>query len=226
MFCSASQKLLHRRSHKKLRDAETPASHHHHKRQNSAWSDSSRASSSSSGSDSSSSSSSRRDGSTVEWDPLRLHPSMAAPEQSPPRCVERRYQHQEEAEEKHHRLAHNRQPGFSLEIYDGFDFGFGAAAQKKLPAAVAVVVAEAEAGRTLRAPSSEADLRHQQRHSSPDPAEWGSESQPPSPSRRRPLPASLNEADYFLKRGGWKRRGIVFCTDEPVATDDDVFEIP
>jgi hypothetical protein len=34
-----------------------------------------------------------------------------------------------------------------------------------------------------------------------------------------------NGAEYFIRRGGWKRRGIVFDAGTPLASEDETFEI-
>lgn len=52
---------------------------------------------------------------------------------------------------------------------------------------------------------------------------WGDA---PAP-RRRPQVSSPGDANYFIQRGGWKRKGIVFGgkTDEVRQKDDEVFNI-
>jgi hypothetical protein len=47
--------------------------------------------------------------------------------------------------------------------------------------------------------------------------------------RARPRPRlddSGNDAESYIRRGGWKRRGIVFVNSEaPLAGEDETFEI-
>jgi hypothetical protein len=46
--------------------------------------------------------------------------------------------------------------------------------------------------------------------------------------RPRPAPqlAGLDaDAEYFMRRGGWKRRGIVFVNPSPLAGEEETFEI-
>ncbi|ROW10611.1 hypothetical protein VMCG_01622 [Cytospora schulzeri] len=52
---------------------------------------------------------------------------------------------------------------------------------------------------------------------------WG---QAPTP-RRRPQVASPDDPNYFIQRGGWKRKGIVFGgkTEEVRQKDDEVFNV-
>lgn len=50
----------------------------------------------------------------------------------------------------------------------------------------------------------------------------------PSANQSRPRP-SLGRPDspsFMLKRGDWKRRGIIFISEEAKVTEDDCFEIP
>ncbi|KAL8413732.1 hypothetical protein RB594_005109 [Gaeumannomyces avenae] len=51
---------------------------------------------------------------------------------------------------------------------------------------------------------------------------------PPTSSQGRPRPplGSPESPSYILKRGDWKRRGIVFISEEAKVTEDDCFEIP
>jgi hypothetical protein len=221
MFTETSCKLLHRaRSLRKLRPDTQPAPHspphHQHTRQMSIASDVSRASSS--GSDVS-----HRD-TSVEWDPLRLHPSMdvdRSPAVMPGPYYGHRAHHSQQAQyfpddqaahaprqlasfaEHLHQADSPRadQQTFS-EVYDGFDFGFADKTQHRQQSA-----------QQTRTPQSDIDLRR--------PSTSGS-SEPPSPVRRRPpFPGGNDE----LKRGDWKRRGIVFGVEIPTS-EDDCFEIP
>jgi hypothetical protein len=37
--------------------------------------------------------------------------------------------------------------------------------------------------------------------------------------------AGLDAADDFIKRGGWKRRGVVFELDVPMADEEECFDL-
>lgn len=41
----------------------------------------------------------------------------------------------------------------------------------------------------------------------------------------RPHAAGMGAADHFIKRGGWKRRGIVFETEVPMASEEECFDL-
>ncbi|KLU83343.1 hypothetical protein MAPG_02405 [Magnaporthiopsis poae ATCC 64411] len=50
----------------------------------------------------------------------------------------------------------------------------------------------------------------------------------PSSNQTRPRPSlgSPDSPSFMLKRGDWKRRGIIFISEEAKVTEDDCFEIP
>ncbi|KAJ9145257.1 hypothetical protein NKR19_g6096 [Coniochaeta hoffmannii] len=54
----------------------------------------------------------------------------------------------------------------------------------------------------------------------PGPTEWST----PTRARGRPLEA-VNSPEYFIKRGDWKRRGIVFTPKMPMASEDETFDL-
>jgi hypothetical protein len=209
MFGEAGHKILHRaRSMRRMRHDDQPT----HKRAISSSSHESRASSS--GSDTS-----RRENS-VDWDPLRLHPAMEvdhSPHITPPYHGARPAQAEEHSPQEqyfHHQPRHTH-TGAAMQIYGGFDFGFEKPQQMR----------DSTGARRLRQPKSEADLKQQAASKADDEEpQWRGLH---SPSRRQ-APTGFDEADYFIKRGGWKRRGIVFggFTEEAHESEDDVFEIP
>jgi len=41
----------------------------------------------------------------------------------------------------------------------------------------------------------------------------------------RARPAGMDDTDYFIKRGGWKRKGIVFASDVPAAQEEECFDL-
>lgn len=188
--------------------------------------------------------STRSEMSVVDWDPLRLHPPLA-PGPSPPlrdaadaRCS-RPYQPHEL---RHARSSHTlRRPAtppqqhpaasFSSEtvIYDGFDFGFSS---KPTPTTSSTVVPR------RRAPSPTPSEDSLSSSGFDDlglglglDSAAGSTARLSARPRPRPRPhpespSLLNdEAEYFIRRGGWKRRGIVFVDGSPLAGEDETFEI-
>ncbi|KAL2023574.1 hypothetical protein VTK56DRAFT_2182 [Thermocarpiscus australiensis] len=124
-------------------------------------------------------------------------------------------------------------------IYDGFDFGF-----EPKPAAAAAAA--------LNHDTSVGGRRTRRRDPSPAPSVASSSASsivgrsdsvleaglmvglapaPQSRPRSRPRPHSPepgsaldDEAEYFIRRGGWKRRGIVFVdSGPPLAGEDNIF---
>jgi len=129
--------------------------------------------------------------------------------------------HQQEEETNDSRMAEQQRetsrprhthPGFNVQIYDGFDFGFNKAQSSTN-----------NSTRRMRAPKSMSDLQLQASKQEEQP-QWNGLHSPV----RRHLPGGFDEADYFIKRGGWKRRGIVFgvSNSEPAhESDEDCFDI-
>ncbi|KAL1871976.1 hypothetical protein VTK73DRAFT_1806 [Phialemonium thermophilum] len=160
--------------------------------------------------------------STAEWDtklaepnPLRLHPPMetGSPRVQPAnnRRPQSRYHLEDDDALRFHQarlrsyrdLQRSHDP--SVEIHDGFDFGFSNSTRP---------VSEPSAGRSTSEDASPND-------SDLAPAvEWGTAIMP------RPHPAGLDNADYILKRGDWKRRGIIFDLEIPLADEEESFDIP
>ncbi|KAL2147069.1 hypothetical protein VTI28DRAFT_951 [Corynascus sepedonium] len=228
------------------------------------------------------STSSRRTDLSIDWDPLRLHPSFA-PGPSPPlqdafsESASRPYQPHELRHARASRpprqlpsslspsQLHDRSPSSDTVIYDGFDFGFSSSSggsssnnnntistssnNHHPTAALANFVTNANtptSGRR-RAPSltpseasSECSLTFSgssAASSSLSDEEMGdglglSLGLTPAPAPRpRPRPracgtGSSEDADYFIRRGEWKRRGIVFVdSGPPLAGEDETFEI-
>ncbi|KAK3365260.1 hypothetical protein B0T24DRAFT_683881 [Lasiosphaeria ovina] len=211
MFCTIDNNHSHHRSilssfrSQKALKADMPRGREIHFRKPSDASSMTRSST-----DSSRPSTSRTDMS-VEWDPLRLHPPLApAPTPAFNNLESRRYQPHElrQARSAHgvslSSVSHRSHPEASMVIYDGFDFGFG----------------HPSAG-------GQREPRH---HDHDAPSESGSDDEVATPSSQevitpRPQAAVLNETDYFMKRGDWKRRGIIFTPDVSLATEDDCFNL-
>jgi len=165
----------------------------------------------------------------VDWDPLRLHPPL---ERARSPCVyleDKSGRHWFEDHgrrntnlRRHHTHSYRQrqtQSGSST-IYSGFDFGFRDS-----------VNSAAETHRRYR---SEADVDwapqprigrrisdYESSGSDSAPIEWGEAIMP------RPHPELIGEADYFMRRGDWKRRGVVFSSPAVrLASEEDTFDIP
>lgn len=167
---------------------------------------------------------------SVDWDPLRLHPPLAnAPvPHIPEEDNSRRYQpHEIRQSRSMHNLRsrqqtqrHHQKPPTSTVIYGGFDFGFETNPSQhhhKLAARC-----------PSPTPSSASDASSLDGVREAE--EWGDNgvvTPLPAPRRSRPQPpAAMNEAENFIKRGDWKRRGIVFFSDSAaLAGEDETWEI-
>ncbi|KAK1750239.1 hypothetical protein QBC47DRAFT_122636 [Echria macrotheca] len=154
---------------------------------------------------------------SVEYDPLRLHPVTLAPGPVPilPTRIESRHYEPHElrqARSMHFHHGHHTQPRQihnhshsqsvpAMVIYGGFDFGFG---EKMVPSS----------------PSSLSGSEAATPNSCQGAFEWGDAITP------RPHPAgSSSGPGNFIKRGDWKRRGIVFAADSPAASEDECFDL-
>ncbi|VBB72926.1 Putative protein of unknown function [Podospora comata] len=247
MFCglphhhhTSHRALRSFRSHNRLRSE--AASHstmhfrHHHSQPSSASSLARSSMESSSSSVSRPSTSGGKSELSVDWDPLRLHPPLAcAPvPHLPEETSSRRYQPHElrQARSMHnlraqqhnnHTSRHNHQASTATVIYGGFDFGFDNSRSHQTSA------------RRPPSPTPSTASDASSLDGTRDAEEWGDNfivTPLPAP-RRRPhpqhtpgQPAALSEADNFIKRGGWKRRGIVFVSDTPaLAPEEETWEI-
>ncbi|KAK5663237.1 hypothetical protein OQA88_6655 [Cercophora sp. LCS_1] len=147
---------------------------------------------------------------SVEWDPLRLHPPLApgpAPVFPPTNTLTRHGVRQAQSmhfpnssqliSQNPSRTLHSHsQSTPSVVIYDGFDFGFG----QKLSSPIGSEAASPDSCRG---------------------AEWGDSAPAVTPRPHR----ATEGADYFMKRGDWKRRGIVFSNSTPMASEDECFDL-
>lgn len=141
--------------------------------------------------------------SAVEWDPLRLHPPLA-PGPAPVLPPSNTLTHHGVRQARSMHFQQNSQPKTqhsysastpSVVIYDGFDFGFGSGKKSSSE------------------PASPDSCRG---------AEWCDSAGPavtPRPHR------ATEGADDFLKRGDWKRRGIVFASSTPMASEEECFDL-
>ncbi|KAK0613087.1 hypothetical protein B0T17DRAFT_511440 [Bombardia bombarda] len=196
--------------------------------------------------DSSCPSTSRTDMS-VEWDPLRLHPPLAGyalfSSSSTSDESMRRYHHQQQEHHQHHHQQHQEQNHHHQQhhlqtaqspqtlhgqsdhhshsraktvIYDGFDFGFD---QTSAAARDVWLSPSSPTTNTSRWSYSEPATPPATPPNGATPG-WG------DAVTLRPHPAGMDTADYFIKRGGWKRRGIVFGADQlPMASESETFDL-
>ncbi|AEO54691.1 hypothetical protein MYCTH_2313903 [Thermothelomyces thermophilus ATCC 42464] len=211
---------------------------------------------------------------SIDWDPLRLHPSLAPAPSAPLRDAfsessSRPYLPHELRLARSSRAAHQppssplhgRNPSSETVIYDGFNFGFDNSDSNRnhssnnnsnnsnyhpTPALTKFTNATAPHSARRRAPSltpsdasSECSLTFSGSSAADD--SWPEEEigpggglglapAPPPRPRPRPRPRTYDggpeDADYYFRRGGWKRRGIVFVDSGPtLAGEDETFEI-
>jgi hypothetical protein len=186
------------------------------------------------------STSSRRTDLSIDWDPLRLHPSLSSGPSPPLQdafsdSTSRRYQphelrHARSSQGLRRPSTSHHQPTQSTVIYDGFDFGFNNNPTRVMtkPAAASNMM--------RRAPSpTPSDASSESSFSLGEPSDeemglgLGLSPAPALRSRPRPRPCyddGADEAESFIRRGGWKRRGIVFVNSgSPLAGEDETFEI-
>lgn len=233
------------RSHKNLRSRKGSAAdslssqedmHHHHRHVPSD--------ASSQGRPSLDSTSSRRTDLSIDWDPLRLHPSLTSGP-SPPlqdafsESTSRPYQPHElrhaRSSQAHRRPSTSHyQPSQSTVIYGGFDFGFNNDPTPVMSKATAFAAAANNNRR--RAPSpTPSDASSDSSFSMSEPSDeevglgLGLAPAPALRSRPRPRPShddGADAAESFIRRGEWKRRGIVFVNSGfELAGEDETFEI-
>lgn len=206
------------------------------------------------------STSSRRTDMSVDWDPLRLHPPLAAGPAPPLRDAgdahtSRRYEpHELRQARSSHNLGrsppqHHTQPSPSQTvIYDGFDFGFPSAGSSSSSSKPTPTTATTTSSRRRRrdpsptpsdASSILSSISSDSTLSGSDgdlPLGFGLAPAPAARSRPRPRPPLHYEAqsgtsgldddtEFFIRRGGWKRRGIVFAnTGFELAGEEESFE--
>lgn len=161
-----------------------------------------------------------------DWDPLRLHPPLgrARPPCIPPAHTPVRYRYEDD--DSSHASSHHQhtrsyrelqaQSGSSTEIHGGFDFGFKNGLESRPEAD------GRDPGATWPSPTrrDRGGSDSQSPGSETTPTEWGEAVTP----RRRP--PGHDEADYFMRRGGWKRQGVVFAPGVLIAGEDETFDFP
>ncbi len=104
-----------------------------------------------------------------------------------------------------------------LEIHEGFDFGFKGQAFQAADYLDGARPPMRSAWSYSTAPSPGSSVSS----AAGDEAgpEWGDDSVTPRPH------APAEEGDYFMKRGAWKRRGIVFTSGITLAGEDESFDL-
>ena len=190
-------------------------------------------------------------GRMVDFDPLRCHPPDLAFSHRPSlgNISEDEFDHHRSDRPSrslpgppHHytatpRVHHQHQPTTSTTvIYDGFDFGFDQNNKPTPPSASAGIRSVADVA-TPSSPTPSTDS-FSSSFSSASSDSMGSNycaglAAAPQP-RQRPQtevstamarPRGLAAADDFIKRGGWKRRGVIFELDVPMADEEECFDL-
>ncbi|KAK4140217.1 uncharacterized protein C8A04DRAFT_32260 [Dichotomopilus funicola] len=214
---------------------------------------------------------SRKTDLSIDWDPLRLHPSLAPGPVPPLRDIvasenaTRRHQPQELRHDQSSQAVRARHQGASSRslatsthstvIYGGFDFGFDTTPTPAVATTTTttnkMALATHPGGGMTKSTSTSMDNH---RAPSPTPSDASSEfslspsddwgviedddaalgfglAPPPAPrARPRPRPnldsSDSDSVEYFLRRGGWKRRGIVFVdARNALEGEDETWEI-
>ncbi|KAK4102964.1 hypothetical protein N658DRAFT_485164 [Parathielavia hyrcaniae] len=170
-------------------------------------------------------------------------------EQSPRRYQPRELRHVRSSHTLRQPPSHapRPQPSSSMVIYGGFDFGFDNKPTSTTSATVSNVddprrgripsptpsEASSECSMSIGGGSCASDLDDEMLGLgvgglAPAPASRVARPRP-RPGRAHHLagPSGLldSDAENFLRRGGWKRRGIVFVSSSPLAGEEEVFEI-
>ncbi|KAK1779961.1 hypothetical protein QBC45DRAFT_119718 [Copromyces sp. CBS 386.78] len=233
-----SQKMLRSfRSHKSLRSGHSSSNVQHARHPSDASSMDSRSSTTSS------------NGRMVDFNPLRCHPPDLSFTHRPSlgNISEDDFEHRpvrparslpgppHHSQRAHYtttpRVHHHRPTTPTTVIYDGFDFGFN---QNKPtpPAAPAARVAEPSSP----TPSIDSfSSSFSSVSSNPMDSHYcAGLAAAPQPRQRQPQtevstamarPRGLGAADDFIKRGGWKRRGVIFELDVPMADEEECFDL-
>jgi hypothetical protein len=189
---------------------------------------------------------------SIDWDPLRLHPSNTqgpAPPLPDPVMLEKmsRRQTMPEPHRQHSHATSLRQTASTTTvIYEGFDFGFNntptsvlsrtatptasSAYQRRAPSPTPSD-ASSECSLALSGSSYDSSLIDDYAAGQEDLEPVGLAPAPAPRSRPRPRPtrqltSEKDEAEWWLRRGAWKRRGIVFVTpaEYELAGEEETFE--
>lgn len=184
---------------------------------------------------------------SIEINPLRLHPpteELSSPRgslRSPPRHHYMRHGpgHSSDSASSDESVGMERpalnfqdlQPPRtgSLEVYDGFDFGFDnrtpGPGRQTGPAGGDDYFGMQPRSHWSRSPTPTPGTGEEEDDmDESDPTPGPGRIPGSSGTRLRPHEA-INTAEYFIKRGDWKRRGIVFTPSVPMATEEECFDL-
>ncbi|KAG8167536.1 hypothetical protein KVR01_003225 [Diaporthe batatas] len=177
----------------------------------------------------------------IEWDPLKLNPpaaqvsDMAAKSRESLPTQSLRSKQSFAGHELRRPRMHHSDSGFSLMVHDGFDFGFER--EQALGRMIERNRAHDDDTYAKGWPSPASSVDSGKSWFDHDDDEEGEEdaavkrsnelSSTQSP-QRRPQVASPDDPTHYLKRGGWKRRGIYFGgqSEEVYQKEDDAFDLP
>nr|EAQ70981.1 hypothetical protein MGCH7_ch7g388 [Pyricularia oryzae 70-15] len=163
-----------------------------------------------------------------DWDPLRCHPPLDV-DRSPYIPTPRQAPLQRGTLRPPPPLA-NRRPLFQrmktaeMDIHEGFDFGFAAAnrdGHRHDHLAARTTPPRPLTSSTMGSDHSGTSWLNLDCSRDSVPSELL-----PSPRSRRPPSTQPDTPAHLLKRGEWKRRGIVFVSETDKVTEEDCFEIP
>ncbi|POS80816.1 hypothetical protein DHEL01_v200783 [Diaporthe helianthi] len=175
----------------------------------------------------------------IEWDPLKLNPPVYQDADLPVKSREslpaqslRSKQSFADHELRRPRM-HHSDSGFSLVVHDGFDFGF----ERNQALGRMIEHNRAQDDDTYSkgwpSPASSVDsgkswFEHDGDEEEDTAVKRSNELSSPQSPLRRPQVASPDDPTNYLKRGGWKRRGIYFGgqTEEVYQEQDDAFDLP
>ncbi|KAK2600855.1 hypothetical protein N8I77_010360 [Diaporthe amygdali] len=177
----------------------------------------------------------------IEWDPLKLNPpidqepdmSAKSRESLPTHTQSLRSKQSFAGHELRRPRMHHSDSGFSLVVHDGFDFGFDR------NQAIGRMIERNRAhhdevySKGWPSPASSVDsdkswFDHDDDDDEDAAVKRSNELFSPQSPQRRPQVTSPDDPTYYLKRGGWKRRGIYFGgqTEEVYQKEDDAFDLP
>ncbi|KAI3397799.1 hypothetical protein diail_10332 [Diaporthe ilicicola] len=182
----------------------------------------------------------------IEWDPLKLNPPVDQDQAQsmPVKARESLPRHTQSLRSKQsyagHELRrprmHHSDSGFSLVVHDGFDFGFergqalGRMIERNRGHDDDEVYSKGWPSPASSVDSGKSWFDHDDDDDDEEEAavKRSNELSAPQTPQRRPQAASPDDPAYYLKRGGWKRRGIYFGgqTEEVYQKEDDAFDLP
>lgn len=157
---------------------------------------------------------------SADWDSLRLHPTVT--DRVPSASTYPRHGSEDYASQRVSSLHDYADSEFGVPVsasssgtsivqVDGFDFEF--------PNGLAPMPA------VHRRDPLEAPVDRRASDLSSIGTETGSSGRSEAATRRQP-PVCHGDADYFMRRGDWKRRGVVFTPGFLIAGEDESFDLP